>query len=95
MFRSRGTLEILQSAEGAGPKSFNDFTKISIDKRRLSSATVSKRLNELLAVGALKEVITRSEAGRRIISYQTTEKGKKVVALAKELEKVFDNLKAK
>ena len=76
MFRSRGTFEMLKLAAGSAPKSFSDFTKISINKKRLSSATVSKQIGELLAVGTIKEVITKSATGRRIISYQTTEKGK-------------------
>ncbi len=82
----RGVLEILQMADSREPKSFNDFTRISIKNKRLSSATVSKRIDELVAVHVLQEVIVRSKTGRRVIAYRTTEKGKKVVELAKELQ---------
>ncbi len=82
----KGVLEMLELAHSYGPKSFNDFTKITIKNKRLSSATVSKRLDELIAAKAIEEVVTRSRTGRRIIAYRTTEKGKKVIDLAKELE---------
>jgi len=86
MVMIRGFLEILQMSDGKEPKSFNDFTKISIRKKRLSSATVAKRLDELIAVKAVAEVISKSKSGRRIIAYKTTEKGKRVIELAAELE---------
>ncbi|MHB1830011.1 MAG: hypothetical protein ACYCO0_01325 [Candidatus Micrarchaeaceae archaeon] len=82
----KGYLEILQMANGNAPKSFNDFTTISINGKRLSSATVSKRLDQLISVDALKEVINRSHTGRRIIAYRTTERGRKVIELAEELK---------
>ena len=82
----RGFLEMLEMADTAEPKAFNDFTKISVRKKKLSSATVSKRLDELLAMKALEEVITRSRTGRRVIAYRTTEKGRRAIELAKELE---------
>ena len=82
----KGVFEILQTASGREPKSFNDFIKISINNKRLSSATVSKRLDELISAKVIEEVITRSKTGRRIIAYRTTEKGKKVIWLVKQLE---------
>ena len=85
---------MLELADEGPPKSFNDFTKISVKRRRLSSATVSKRLDELLSVKVLEEVITRSKTGRRVIAYRTTEKGKKVIAIATELE-VLTTLKGR
>ena len=57
MLITRGMVEILRMADGAGPKHFVDFTKISIKKRRLSSSTVSKRIDELLVSDAIEEVI--------------------------------------
>jgi len=86
MIRGLGFLEILQLADSNEPKSFNDFTKISIKERKLSSATVSKRLNQLIAVKVIKGVISRSKTGRRTIAYRTTEKGKRVIELARELQ---------
>ena len=77
-----------------GPRSFNDFTKIKIGKRMLSSATVSKRIDRLLAVKVIEEIVTRSKTGRRVIEYRITEKGKRVLNIANELEKALDVSKA-
>jgi len=89
MIMIRGFIEILQMADSSEPKHFNDFTKISVRKKRLSSATVSKRLDELLALKVIEEVISRSKSGRRIIAYRTTNKGKKVLKLANELQETL------
>lgn len=89
MVMTRGMLEILQMSDGPEPKSFSDFTQITVKKRRLSSATVSKRLDELIEAEVIKEVITRSRAGRRTIAYKTTEKGKRVIERAKALEEAL------
>jgi hypothetical protein len=85
----KGAMEMLQLADGHEPKSFNDFTKIMIKSRRLSSATVSKRLDSLISVRTMEEIVTRSKAGRRVIAYRTTIKGKRVIELVKELEKAL------
>jgi DNA-binding HxlR family transcriptional regulator len=95
MIMIRGFLEILQMANGNEPKSFNDFTKISIKKRRLSSATVSKRLDELIAIKVIEEVVSKSKTGRRVIAYKTTAKGKRVIELAVELENAIATSKPK
>lgn len=85
MIIKKGFLEILQFAAENTPRNFNDFTKIPI-AGRLSSTTVAKRLKELIAVKALEEVVSRSKSGKRVIAYKTTEKGKKVIVLAKVLQ---------
>ncbi len=91
----KGVLEMLQMADGQEPKSFNDFTKISIMKKRLSSATVSKRIGMLLDFNVIEEVVTRSRTGRRIIAYKTTEKGKKVIKLSREIDGLLRTPKSK
>ncbi len=88
MIMLRGFLEILQMADGNEPKSFNDFTKITIGRKRLSSATVSKRLDELTSIKAIEEVINRSKRGRRVITYKTTEKGKRIISLSEEIQQI-------
>ncbi len=85
----RGVLEILQLANGHEPKSFNDFTRITINNKKLSSATVSKRIDELVSTDILREVVTRSKTGRRVIAYKTTERGKRVIEITKELQKIL------
>lgn len=87
MIREKGMLEILQLSDGHAPKRFNDFTRILIRTKKLSSATVSKRLNELLLAGAIEEVIIKSGTGRRIIAYKATEKGRRAIKMAEELIK--------
>lgn len=89
MIMIRGFLEILEMTDSSEPKSFNDFTKISIKKRKLSSATVSKRLDELIQTKVVEEVVTRSKTGRRVIAYRSTQKGKRVIELANELQKAI------
>ena len=95
MVMIRGVLEILHLANSYGPKSFNDFTKITIRGKRLSSATVSKRINELILDKVIEQTITRSKTGRRIIGYKTTEKGRRVIELAKELEEDLSHSRSK
>ncbi|MGD0728750.1 MAG: winged helix-turn-helix transcriptional regulator [Candidatus Micrarchaeaceae archaeon] len=89
----RGYLEILEMADSSEPKNFNDFTKITIKKRRLSSATVAKRLHELIEVKAVEAVVYKSKTGRRIIAYNTTEKGRKVIKLANALQDALSSTK--
>ncbi len=84
----RGVLEIISLANNF-PRSFNDFTQISIKKKKLSSATVSKILKELVAIKVLEEIVIRSKTGRRIIGYKTTERGQRILELADELNKAM------
>jgi len=95
MIMTRGFLEVLEIADSEEPKSFNDFTKISIRKRKLSSATVSKRLDELIAAKVIEEVVSRSRSGRRIIAYKATAKGKRVIELGRELQEVLSGAGSK
>lgn len=87
----RGAVEIISLANNSSPKSFKDFTGILIGRKRLSSATVSKRLKDLVAIRALEEVVIRSKAGRRIIGYCATERGRRILEIAKELEQAHKN----
>jgi len=92
MTLSKGVLEIIAMANGS-PKTFSDFTRINIGKRRLSSATVSKRLKELVAARILEEVVVKSKTGRRVIAYRSTDRGRKVYGLAREFEKALKDVK--
>lgn len=89
MVIKRGFLEILQAADSGKPKSFNDFTKIKIGSSTLSSATVSQRLDKLVEVRAIEEMVVRSKTGRRILVYKVTDKGKRIIEMARELEEAF------
>ena len=86
MIMKKGFLEMLELANGDEPKAFNDFTWITISRRRLSSATVSKRLDELIGIKIIEEVVKKSKTGRRIIAYRTTKKGERVITVSRELQ---------
>jgi len=88
----RGVLEVISLANYS-PKSFKEFTGISIGKRKLSSATVSKILKELVTIRVLEEVVIRSKTGRRVIGYRTIERGKKILELAEELNRALKESK--
>jgi len=85
MTLAHGVLEMVELASEE-PKTFTEFTQIEIDGKNLSSATVSKRLEELVAVDVLEEVVTRSETGRRTVGYTTTERGETVLQMSEQLE---------
>ncbi len=84
MTLARGTIEMLELAD-AGPRGFEEFTQIKIGGKKLSSATVSKRLKELVALKILGETVVHSASGRKIVGYQTTARGKKILELAREI----------
>ncbi len=86
---TRGTLEVLQVTEAKELTFFNDIANISVDGKRISSATVSKRLNELINANAIETVITKSKKGRRVIAYKVTGKGRKVIKIANELKEAL------
>ena len=77
------------AAANTAPKSFNDFTQIKIGTSNLSSSTVSKRIKELVGIKVFEETIIRSDTGRRIIGYKTTERGRRVLELAQEFKMVM------
>ena len=93
MTLSKGVIEMLQAAGNGSAQSFSDFTELTIGKNRLSSATVAKRLKELVVIKALEETIIRSKTGRKMVGYQTTERGRKILALAQEFEKAMAKTK--
>lgn len=87
MLGKKGAVEILQLIDNHSSKSFSDFVLIVIDKKKLSSATVSKRIDELLAAGTIQELIVKSRTGRRVVAYKATVKGKRTIKLAEKLLK--------
>lgn len=50
---------------------------------------MSKRLKEIVAIKVLEESVIYSKSGRRIIGYSTTDRGRKIIELAKEFEKAI------
>lgn len=94
MVAPRGAIQMMSMADSS-PASFSDFTGIAIGSKKLSSATVSKRLKDMLAMQVLEEVIQHSKSGRRVIAYKTTSRGKKILALIDELRESMRAAKMK
>lgn len=87
MLRKKGAVEILQLIDNHSSKRFSDFILIVVNKKRLSSATVSKRIHELLAAGTIQEIVVNTSSGRRVVAYKATVKGKRAIKLAEKLLK--------
>lgn len=89
----KGSIEILKMTKEDPPKSFSDYTEIEIDDENLSSATVNKRIKELVALEALEETVKRSDTGRRTVGYKVTERGEKIVSIAEEFEEKMEEFR--
>ncbi len=87
MLGKKGAVEILQLIDNHSYKRFSDFILIVVKKKKLSSATVAKRIDELLAAGTIQEIIVKSESGKRVVAYKATAKGKRAIKLAEKLLK--------
>lgn len=85
----RGSLEILQKIAENGPQCFSDFTELSIDGKELSSATISKRLDELQAIDAIEETVTRSPSGQKAVGYELTGRGERIITIAEQYEEAM------
>lgn len=98
MIISEGCMEILEFSRDRKPKHFNDFRNLVNPRTnsKFSPKTVLVRVKELVRLGALKKVITKTKRGRDVIGYQITDSGIKALELAKEFEgKLKGVLKAK
>jgi len=88
----KGAVEILKKTEEIGKCSFGDYTDIEIEGENLSSATVNKRLKELVALDALEESVKRSDTGRKTVGYEITQRGQKIVRIAKEYAEKMEEI---
>ncbi|PSH00315.1 MAG: hypothetical protein BRC28_00330 [Nanohaloarchaea archaeon SW_4_43_9] len=88
----KGAIAILRETKDE-TKSFDDYTEIEIEGEKLSSATVTKRLKELVALNGLEETVIRSETGRRKVGYEITDRGRKVLKIADEFEDKLGEIK--
>ena len=88
MILCEGAVEILEYAKDGKPKHFNGFREL-INPRTgnpFSSKTILDRTKELVELGALKRVLTKTKNGREVAGYQITEKGSKSLELANNFE---------
>lgn len=88
----RGSVEILRKTDENGSGTFSEYTEIEIDGKELSSATVSKRLKELVALDALEETVVRTDSGRKTTGYELTERGEKIIRIANEFEQKLEEM---
>jgi len=88
----KGAIAMLRETKDE-TKSFDDYTEIEIEGKKLSSATVTKRLKELVALEGLEETVIRSETGRRKVGYEVTDRGRKVLKIADEFEDKIGDIK--
>jgi len=88
MIISEGAVEILECAKDNKPKHFNEFRQLinPRTKKKFSPKTIVDRTKELVKLGALKRVITKTKNGREVVGYQITAKGLKVLELSVKFE---------
>ena len=95
---SEGTLEILEFANDIKPKCFTDFKGLINARtgRVFSPNTLSTRLKELVEIGAIERVITKTESDRDVVGYKITPEGLKALEIAytyeKNLQDCFSNV---
>jgi len=72
MILSEGSLEILEIAKDEEPKHFTDFKELvnSRTGKVFSPNTISTRLKELVEVGALERIITKTKRDREVVGYK-------------------------
>ena len=95
MILSEGSLEILEIAKDSEPKHFTDFRELvnSRTGKVFSPNTISTRLKELVEVGALERIITKTKRERDVVGYKITPVGLKALETSykyeEELQTVF------
>ena len=99
MILSEGSLEILEIAKDSEPKHFTDFRELvnSRTGKVFSPNTISTRLKELVEVGALERIITKTKRERDVVGYKITSGGLKALETSykyeEELQTVFGKKK--
>lgn len=91
---SEGALEIMEKLAELGTGRFTDFRQLKNNRtgKIFSGNTISTRLKELIAAGAVENVVISSEGQRRVVGYQLTENGKKALAISIEYEKKLEHV---
>jgi len=64
------------------------FTKLN-ELTPLSTPNFNKRLTELIKLGLITEVLVELENGRKKKVYSLTNKGRKILELLEEIERIF------
>ena len=99
MILSEGSLEILEAAKDVKSKHFADFRALvnSRTGKIFSPNTISTRLKELVEVGALERIITKTQRDREVVGYRITPEGLKALEISYRYEEKLENcfIKAK
>jgi len=93
MILSEGSLEILEIAKDGEPKHFTDFREL-VNSRTgnvFSPNTISTRLKELVEVGALERIITKTKRDREVVGYKITPEGLKALEISCRYEEELQN----
>ncbi len=88
MILSEGTLDLLESMKDEKPKYFKQFRELKNERTSsgYSPSTISTRLKELINIGAVERVITKTETGREVAGYKITQKGITALQLSYDYE---------
>jgi len=93
MILSEGSLEILEVAKDGKPTHFTDFRELvnSRTGKVFSPNTISTRLKELVEVGALERIITKTKRERDVVGYKITPEGLKALEISYKYEEELQN----
>ncbi len=83
-FLDFASLKILQALK----ESDLSFTKLN-ERAPLTTPNFNNRLTELIKLGLITEVLIESEKGRKKKVYSLTDKGRKILELLEEIERVY------
>lgn len=93
MILSEGSLEILEAAKDGESKHFTDFRALvnSRTGKIFSPNTISTRLKELVEIGALERIITKTQRDREVVGYRITPEGLKALEISYWYEEKLQN----
>ena len=88
MLLSEGALEILEYISESSIARFVHFKELTNSRtgKVFSANTLSARLKELTAAGAIENIVVASPKQRKLVGYRLTPAGKKALELAREYE---------
>jgi len=94
MLLSEGALEIMEQIQDLKVGRFTDFKQLKNSRtgKIFSGNTISTRLKELIASGAVETEVIAEQGQRRLVGYKLTANGKKALALSIEYEKRLEKV---
>ena len=89
MMLREGSVEILEFAKDITPKQFTDFKGLvnAWTGSIFSPSTLSARLKELVEIGALERVVTKTKSYGGMVCYKITPEGLKALEISYSCEK--------